>query len=95
MAMPMKVAPRGLPMLRSWVSLLLAEKRKRSRRFDEACSETGTEGGRMEGSEDAAVAVLEMELFRRKSWVTAMPMEAKARDVRSQARNVRSFFIYE
>ncbi|KAL7357687.1 hypothetical protein ACKS0A_08068 [Histoplasma ohiense] len=31
-----------------------------------------------------------MELFRRKSWVTAMPMEAKARDVRSQARNVRS-----
>jgi hypothetical protein len=93
MAMAMKVAPRGLPMLRSWVSLLLAETRKRSSRLDEACSETGTEGGRMEASEDAVVVVLEMELFRRKSWVTAMPMEAKARDVRSQARNVRSFFI--
>lgn len=31
-----------------------------------------------------------MDVFRRKSCVTAMPMEAKARDVRSQARNVRS-----
>jgi hypothetical protein len=29
-------------------------------------------------------------VFRRKSWVIAMPIEAKDRDVRSQARNVRS-----
>lgn len=29
-------------------------------------------------------------MLRRKSWVTAMPMDAKAREVRSQARNVRS-----
>jgi hypothetical protein len=29
-------------------------------------------------------------VLRRKSWVMAMPMEAKARDVRSQAKNVRS-----
>ena len=31
-----------------------------------------------------------MEVLRRKSWVTAMPMAAKAREVRSQARKVRS-----
>lgn len=36
---------------------------------------------------------LAIELFRRKSCVIAMPMEAKARDVRSQARNVRSLTI--
>jgi len=30
------------------------------------------------------------EVLRRKSWVTAMPMEAKEREVRSQARKVRS-----
>ena len=28
--------------------------------------------------------------LRRKSWVIAMPMEAKEREVRSQARKVRS-----
>lgn len=33
---------------------------------------------------------LEREVLRRKSWVIAMPMEAKEREVRSQARNVRS-----
>jgi hypothetical protein len=31
-----------------------------------------------------------MEVFRRKSCVIAMPMEAKEREVRSQARKVRS-----
>ena len=31
-----------------------------------------------------------MLVLRRKSWVTAMPIEAKAREVRSQARKVRS-----
>ena len=30
------------------------------------------------------------EVLRRKSWVTAMPIEAKEREVRSQARKVRS-----
>ena len=29
-------------------------------------------------------------VLRRKSWVTAIPIEAKARDVRIQARKVRS-----
>lgn len=32
----------------------------------------------------------EREVLRRKSWVTAMPMLAKEREVRSHARNVRS-----
>lgn len=32
-------------------------------------------------------------VFRRKSCVIAMPMEAKERDVRSQARNVRSVIV--
>lgn len=30
------------------------------------------------------------DVFSRKSWVMATPMEAKERDVRSQARKVRS-----
>lgn len=34
--------------------------------------------------------VFEEALFRRKSCVTAIPIEAKAREVRIQARNVRS-----
>lgn len=33
------------------------------------------------------------EEFRRKSWVTAMPIEAKEREVRSQARKVRSVIL--
>ena len=32
----------------------------------------------------------ESVVLRRKSWVMAMPMEAKAREVRSHARKVRS-----
>lgn len=35
----------------------------------------------------------EREVLRRKSWVTAMPIEAKARDVRSHARKVRSVWV--
>lgn len=35
-------------------------------------------------------ALLERFVLRRKSWVIAMPMLAKLRLVRSQARNVRS-----
>lgn len=33
------------------------------------------------------------ELLRRNNWVIAMPIEAKERDVRSQARNVRSVSV--
>jgi hypothetical protein len=34
------------------------------------------------------------EVLRRKSCVMAMPMDAKAREVRSQARNVRSVCMW-
>ena len=37
----------------------------------------------------------EMVVLSRKSCVTAIPMEAKARDVRSQARKVRSNRRYQ
>lgn len=43
--------------------------------------------GSPSGSEGSSFA---REVLRRKSWVTAIPMEANAREVRSQARNVRS-----
>jgi hypothetical protein len=36
------------------------------------------------------LCVFERDVFRRKSWVIAMPIEAKEREVRSQARKVRS-----
>lgn len=38
----------------------------------------------------SSVPGVERDELRRKSCVTAMPIEAKARDVRSHARNVRS-----
>ena len=34
--------------------------------------------------------MLELELFKRKSCVMAIPMDAKAKDVLNHARNVRS-----
>ena len=34
-------------------------------------------------------------VFKRKSWVTAIPIEANAREVRSQARKVRSEKVLE
>lgn len=37
---------------------------------------------------------LAKEVLRRKSWVTAIPIEANAREVRSQARKVRSIVYY-
>jgi hypothetical protein len=39
---------------------------------------------------DAEDSECEMVVLRRKSWVTAMPIEAKEREVRSHARKVRS-----
>ena len=43
-----------------------------------------------EEEEDEFGVEPDIVVLRRKSWVTAMPMEAKERDVRSQARKVRS-----
>jgi hypothetical protein len=47
----------------------------------------------VEGDEELEVLLeggFAMEVLRRKSWVIAIPMEAKEREVRSQARNVLS-----
>jgi hypothetical protein len=46
----------------------------------------------VEATEEESGLEEERLVFRRKSWVIAMPIEAKERDVRSQARNVRSVF---
>lgn len=102
MAMAMNVAPSGLPTSRRRVlpPSLLVGVRRSSRREEEEGSWFASRG-RMEdgdeeedGSELVEVEVLSvpgvMELLRRKSCVTAMPMDAKASDVRSQARNVLS-----
>lgn len=37
-----------------------------------------------------SVSVVAVAVFSRNNWVTAIPIEAKAREVRIQARNVRS-----
>lgn len=83
MATPMNVEPRGLPTLRRRLDSVGEFGMARSRRVWE------TVGGRIAGGvlleSVAAVGVL-----RRKSWVTAMPIEAKAREVRIQAKKVRS-----
>lgn len=50
----------------------------------EGCGCGGGGGGGL------GVGMLVSEVFRRKSWVMARPMEAKEREVRSQARKVRS-----
>jgi hypothetical protein len=102
MAMAMKVAPSGLPTLRRRVSLgplllSVAEgvRRRSSRSEDEEPWSMGRVGFMLElefGESDEVwwLTLGVMELLRRNSWVTAMPMDAKASDVRSQARNVRS-----
>jgi hypothetical protein len=80
MDIAMKVAPRGLPTWRrrAWgVSRVVGE----DERVD------GVDG--VDGELWWEVRVV----FRRKSWVIAMPMEAKERDVRSQARKVRSVIV--
>lgn len=89
MATPMKVEPRGLPTPR--------------RRFDSveegvvAISRRvwGWVGGRIAGGvfwewRVLFEFVIAVAVLRRKSWVTAIPIEAKAREVRIHARKVRS-----
>ena len=45
-----------------------------------------------EEGEDGLEGLGARVVLRRKSWVIAMPIEAKEREVRSQARKVRSGF---
>ena len=74
--MPRNVAPSGLPTWRRWPAEVVREIVGGWGRGGEEDEEEGWRS--------------EMVVLRRKSWVTAMPMEAKAREVRSQARKVLS-----
>ena len=75
----MKVAPSGLPTWRRWWKD--AASADAASALVEKEEEDGEDGlGEDEGSDE----------LRRKSCVMAMPMEAKEREVRSQARKVRS-----
>lgn len=100
-AMPINVAPSGFPMLRNRVvefPLLLLDDggaRRISRRDDDD-DDGGDSKWFEEISEDVEVLSSQViVLFSRKSCVTAMPMEAKERDVRSHARNVRSRHVVQ
>lgn len=72
--MPMNVAPSGLPRLRR-------------RRRVWACWASTVD---VDDEKDVLLSSGRSDELSRNSWVTAMPMEAKERDVRSQARKVRS-----
>ena len=71
---PRNVAPSGLP---TCLSLWLGSA------FEASISN-------IESSEVSACPLVCNEVLRRNSWVTATPMLAKASDVRSQAKKVRS-----
>lgn len=87
-ATPMNVEPNGFPTLRRRLESCAGFEVSMSRRV------FGSFGGRIEGGPIWECPKLDFVVgtvtFRRKSWVTAIPMDAKARDVRIQARNVRS-----
>lgn len=83
MLIPRNAAPRGLP---RWRSLACGESLTRR----DAAASKG-----IWGEEKEVVVVREwgdddIEVFSRKSCVMAMPILAKDREVRSQARKVRS-----
>lgn len=95
--MPTNVAPIGLPRLRNLGTALLLPPllfevdcwsggaRRTSRRVEEE------EDLRLfEEVSEAEPSSHDIARFSRKSCVTAMPMDANERDVRSHARNVRS-----
>lgn len=76
MDIPMKVAPSGLPRCLNLCRLWRCASAVASVTEGDWGLEEEVSGRRDE--------------LRRKSWVIAMPMEAKEREVRSQARKVRS-----
>jgi hypothetical protein len=93
MARPMKVAPNGFPTLprRALEPSASVERDRSSLALAVSIWKCSSRGFRAAaGVEDSWLIVL----LRRKSWVTAIPIEAKAREVRSQARKVRSIRIY-
>ena len=83
---PKNVAPSGLP---TWRSLWVSKPEMSVGATSCSSSDSGCSV-----SEDACMEsggwLRCSEVLRRKSWVTATPMEAKEREVRSQARKVRS-----
>ena len=91
MARPMNVAPSGFPTFprRALDPSASAERDKSSLALAGSIWRRSSKGFRA----DAGVDSCSIDLFRRKSWVTAIPIDAKAREVRSQARNVRSISI--
>lgn len=86
----MKVEPSGLPTLR-----------RRVESWDEVVENVSSRDGERRGGRIAggvsreSVCAVAVVAFRRKSWVTAIPIEAKAREVRIQARKVRSVMWLE
>ena len=85
----MNVAPSGLPKWRSLCrefELLSAVMEEEDEEEDEEDEEEEEESV----DEDWFCWSERSDELRRKSWVIAMPIDAKDRDVRSQARNVRS-----
>lgn len=77
----MKVVPRGFP-----------TPRKRAESWDAVVEAVSYIDGEriVEEPWTPCESVTAVAVFSRKSWVTAIPIEAKAREVRIQARNVRS-----
>lgn len=77
MAIPTNVVPSGLPM-----------SRRRAEPRDSWILKSENDGDVRAGKTVGLSMILDE--LRRKSWVTAIPMDAKANDVLSHARNVRS-----
>ena len=84
----MNVAPSGLP---KWRSLCREFELLSAVMEDEEDEEEEEESV----DEDWFCWSERSDELSRKSWVIAMPIDAKDRDVRSQARNVRSTISYQ
>lgn len=90
--MPINVAPSGLPRFARRLLLppAAAATPMSSSKDDGSSCEGGKTGSSWIDDVECPPPDDDMDLFRRKSCVMAIPMDAKARDVRSQARKVRS-----
>jgi hypothetical protein len=88
---PMNVAPSGFPRWRSrWAEWVWAMMEGEVVVVGKEEEEEEEEDEDDEEEEDEEFVVSRRDVLRRKSWVMAIPMLAKLRLVRSQARKVRS-----
>lgn len=98
MLIAMNVAPRGLPRWRrrAWEfdGLDEGEMKVWSSEEEVEVSWLNGEEEEVEEEEDLRREGFSRVVFRRNNCVIAMPMEAKERDVRSQARNVLSIIVH-